>query len=185
MSWSVKWPQSLKGGDENFKDFKPVLSRTLPWIVFEPPPPKRPNQQDTRHFYPKCQSVIQASSSFSSLTVLKLILVTGYPSSGKTYRSNQLISYLSSKIANAPSSSSHSRLRIEHISDQTLHIQRSAYESAKSEKDARASLASAVKRALGPDTIVIADAPNYIKGFRYQLYCEAKAARTPSCVVRY
>ena len=24
---------------------------------------------------------------------------------------------------------------------------------------------------------------NYIKGFRYQLYCEAKALGTPSCVV--
>ena len=41
-----------------------------------------------------------------------------------------------------------------------------------------------MKRALGKDTIVIADGLNYIKGFRYQLYCEAKAVQTPSCVVR-
>ena len=33
------------------------------------------------------------------------------------------------------------------------------------------------------DDIVIADGLNYIKGFRYQLYCEAKALQTPSCVV--
>jgi protein KTI12 len=33
------------------------------------------------------------------------------------------------------------------------------------------------------DTIVIADGMNYIKGFRYQLYCEAKAVQTPNCVV--
>lgn len=33
------------------------------------------------------------------------------------------------------------------------------------------------------DNIVIADAMNYIKGFRYQLYCEAKAVQTPNCVV--
>jgi len=31
--------------------------------------------------------------------------------------------------------------------------------------------------------IVILDGGNYIKGWRYQLYCEAKAVRTPHCVV--
>lgn len=58
------------------------------------------------------------------------------------------------------------------------------YREARTEKDARAEEYSAVKRALGRDTIVIADGLNYIKGFRYQLYCEAKAMQTPSCVVR-
>ena len=36
---------------------------------------------------------------------------------------------------------------------------------------------------LGRDAIIVADGMNYIKGFRYQLYCEAKAVQTPSCVV--
>ena len=31
--------------------------------------------------------------------------------------------------------------------------------------------------------IVILDGANYIKGWRYQLYCDAKAVRTPHCVV--
>ena len=31
---------------------------------------------------------------------------------------------------------------------------------------------------------MIADGLNYIKGFRYQLYCEAKAIETPHCMVR-
>ena len=44
-------------------------------------------------------------------------------------------------------------------------------------------MSSAVKRVLTRDTIVVADGMNYIKGFRYQLYCEAKAVQTPSCVV--
>ena len=42
---------------------------------------------------------------------------------------------------------------------------------------------SAVKRLLGPDDLVIADGMNYIKGFRYQMYCEAKALETGCCVV--
>lgn len=59
------------------------------------------------------------------------------------------------------------------------------YREARTEKDARAAEYSAVKRALDRDTIVVADGLNYIKGFRYQLYCEAKAVQTLSCVVRF
>lgn len=36
---------------------------------------------------------------------------------------------------------------------------------------------------LSSKDIVILDGANYIKGWRYQLYCEAKAVRTPHCVV--
>ena len=36
---------------------------------------------------------------------------------------------------------------------------------------------------LANDAVVIADGLNYIKGFRYQLYCEAKGVQTTSCVV--
>jgi tRNA uridine 5-carbamoylmethylation protein Kti12 len=42
-----------------------------------------------------------------------------------------------------------------------------------------------VKRVLSRDDIVIADGLNYIKGFRYQLNCEAKAVQTTSCVVSF
>lgn len=40
-----------------------------------------------------------------------------------------------------------------------------------------------MKRVLSSKDIVILDGANYIKGWRYQLYCEAKAVRTPHCVV--
>lgn len=33
------------------------------------------------------------------------------------------------------------------------------------------------------DVVVIADSLNYIKGFRYELYCIARSQRTPHCVV--
>ena len=52
------------------------------------------------------------------------------------------------------------------------------------EKDARAAVYGAVKRVLGDGDIVILDGLNYIKGWRYQLHCEAKAVRTVSCVVQ-
>jgi len=40
-----------------------------------------------------------------------------------------------------------------------------------------------VKRVLSTKDVVILDGANYIKGWRYQLYCEAKAVRTTHCVV--
>lgn len=57
------------------------------------------------------------------------------------------------------------------------------YVDARAEKQLRAAEYSAVKRLLTKDDVVIADGLNYIKGLRYQLFCEAKAALTPSCVV--
>jgi protein KTI12 len=79
------------------------------------------------------------------------------------------------------------------VSDHTLAISRSVYNlSTKtqhersnnaSEKDARATIYAAVKRVLSDRDIVILDGANYIKGWRYQLYCEAKAVRTSHCVV--
>lgn len=38
-------------------------------------------------------------------------------------------------------------------------------------------------RNLTTNTIVICDSLNYIKGFRYQLFCTARTTGTPSCVV--
>ncbi|EMR11569.1 hypothetical protein PNEG_00013 [Pneumocystis murina B123] len=42
---------------------------------------------------------------------------------------------------------------------------------------------SAVGRALNKNTIVLCDGMNYIKGYRYQLYCEAKNSGTSYCVI--
>lgn len=53
-----------------------------------------------------------------------------------------------------------------------------------SEKDARAAIYGAVKRVLSDKDIVILDGLNYIKGWRYQLHCEAKAMSTPSCILQ-
>lgn len=109
-------------------------------------------------------------------------MISGYPCSGKTYRAKQLQSYFEERIASA-TDPQHKKLKVVHISDDTLGISRSVYETAREEKDARATLQSAVKRELRKDVIVVLDALNYIKGYRYQLYCEAKGIPTPSCVV--
>lgn len=109
-------------------------------------------------------------------------MISGFPKSGKTHRSQQLISDFERRIA-ASEDPRIQRLKIHHINDDNLGLDRNVYATARAEKDARATLSSAIKRVLTRDNIVIADAMNYIKGFRYQLYCEAKAVQTPSCVV--
>ncbi|TKX18160.1 hypothetical protein C1H76_9633 [Elsinoe australis] len=114
---------------------------------------------------------------------MPLILLSGLPTSGKTHRSNQIITDFTKRITTSTSPRI-AKLRIVHINDQSLGLDRAVYDAGRAEKDARAAFASAVKRELGQDTIVVADGMNYIKGFRYQLYCEAKAVRTTFCVVQ-
>ena len=118
-----------------------------------------------------------------------MIIVTGLPTSGKTTRAKQLHEYLEKRAAG-------SKYRLHYISDDTLSISRSVYDLSPdkvpahtrsanaSEKDARASIYGAVKRVLSDKDIVILDGLNYIKGWRYQLHCEAKAVRTPSCILQ-
>lgn len=109
-------------------------------------------------------------------------MISGYPSSGKTYRSQQLIDFFNRKISDSDEPKV-KRLKIHHVDDQGLALSRDVYATARPEKDARATFSSAIKRVLNRDAIVVADGMNYIKGFRYQLYCEAKAVETPNCVV--
>ncbi|KAF2087458.1 chromatin associated protein KTI12 [Saccharata proteae CBS 121410] len=113
---------------------------------------------------------------------MPLILISGYPSSGKTRRALQLKHFFEERITQA-SDPRLARLKVHHINHQSLGLSRDVYHTARAEKDARATESSAIKRVLGRDDVVIADGMNYIKGFRYQLYCEAKAMHTPSCVV--
>ncbi|KAI6826291.1 chromatin associated protein KTI12 [Hortaea werneckii] len=112
----------------------------------------------------------------------QLILIAGYPSSGKTHRSKQLIDFFAQKISESDDPKI-KRLKLHHIDDQGLGLSRDVYGAARPEKDARATFSSAIKRVLNRDTVVVADGMNYIKGFRYQLYCEAKAVQTPNCIV--
>ena len=105
---------------------------------------------------------------------MPLIIMCGYPASGKTTRCNELKEYFSQK---------HGK-RVEVINDDTLESNKNTvYSSSANEKSARGSLKSAVERLMSRDVVVILDSLNYIKGYRYELYCSAKAHKTPHCVV--
>ncbi|KHO00727.1 elongator complex associated protein Kti2 [Metarhizium album ARSEF 1941] len=123
---------------------------------------------------------------------MPLIVVSGLPTSGKTTRAKQLRDYLAARIAETQPP----KYRLHLVSDDSLSISRAVYDLSpdtvrlhtrsanSSEKDARAALYGAVKRLLSDRDFVILDGLNYIKGWRYQLHCEAKAMRTPNCILR-
>jgi len=103
---------------------------------------------------------------------MPLVVMCGLPCSGKSTRCQEL------------------RLHLEHhYPGKAIHIigdndeQRRCYSSSKEEKTLRASLKSEVERHLTKDAVVIIDSLNYIKGYRYELYCMSKHLATAHCVL--
>ncbi|CBF86979.1 hypothetical protein AN2499.2 [Aspergillus nidulans FGSC A4] len=119
---------------------------------------------------------------------MPLIVLTGYPCSGLSYRAQQLATRLeeiqSQLVANGIIPPSKSKYKIHIVSTHdNVNYPRTVYDTARTEKEARGVAYTKAKRMLGRDSFVILDGMNYIKGYRYQLWCEAKALGTTCCVV--
>lgn len=104
-----------------------------------------------------------------------MITISGIPFSGKTTRAHQLKAALEPMVGNR---------KIIIINEESLLIdKKEAYKDGHQEKKCRGGIISAVERHLNLNDIVICDSLNYVKGFRYQLYCVARALGTPSCTL--
>ncbi|KAL2867294.1 putative RNA polymerase II Elongator complex associated protein Kti12 [Aspergillus lucknowensis] len=119
---------------------------------------------------------------------MPLIILTGYPCSGLTHRAHQLATLLeetqSACFARGTIPPSKPKYKIHIVSTHDkANYPRTVYDTARTEKEARGLAYTRAKRALGRDSFVILDGMNYIKGYRYQLWCEAKALGTTCCVV--
>ncbi|KZP19812.1 chromatin associated protein KTI12 [Athelia psychrophila] len=112
---------------------------------------------------------------------MALITISGYPCAGKTRRAHQLKDQLEQRLAD--SAYEGPKLKVAIVSDDTLNLNRNAYDESRSEKPARGALLTATQRQMGVDTILIVDALNYIKGFRYQMYCAAREHKLRVCTV--
>ncbi|XP_058501819.1 protein KTI12 homolog isoform X2 [Solea solea] len=105
---------------------------------------------------------------------MPLIVMSGFPCSGKTRRAKELKDYFEQS----------SKLKVHIVGDEALGVDKnSVYGDSQKEKNVRASLKAEVERKVNKDDIVILDSLNYIKGYRYELFCLIKHTQTPLCLV--
>ena len=103
-----------------------------------------------------------------------LVLLCGHPASGKSTAAAEL----SRRVQAAGT-------RVLLVDEPSLHLPRNdSYRDARSEKNTRGLLKATVERAVHRDgPVVLLDANNGIKGYRYELWCLARQAGTRFCVV--
>jgi protein KTI12 len=106
---------------------------------------------------------------------MPLVVLCGIPSSGKSTRAKEIAELLREKSPDAAV----------HVicDDYSIITKNELYASSKEEKTARGALKSQVERLLSCDCHVILDSLNYIKGYRYELYCLSKHLKTTQCTV--
>ncbi|XP_030022385.2 protein KTI12 homolog [Manduca sexta] len=109
---------------------------------------------------------------------MPFILICGTPVSGKTIRAIELKEFFENK---------HNK-KVEIVNEDEAIIKlgydkNSTYLDSQKEKRVRGYLKSEVLRLIGKDNVVILDGSNYIKGFRYELYCASKASKSTQCTV--
>ncbi|KAB8232563.1 hypothetical protein ETB97_008186 [Aspergillus alliaceus] len=114
---------------------------------------------------------------------MPLVILTGYPCSGLTYRANQLAKAFQETQETLFQDTDKPRYKIHVVSTHDASHPRTVYDNARTEKEARGVAYTRARRMLAKDSFVILDGMNYIKGYRYQLWCEAKALGTTCCVV--
>lgn len=106
---------------------------------------------------------------------MPLVVLCGLPSSGKTKRAEELADVLRQRCSDK---------EVHLVKDDFSTIEKnSCYASSREEKTARGQLKSSVERHLSQDTFVVLDSLNYIKGFRYELFCVAKHVKSTQCVI--
>lgn len=112
---------------------------------------------------------------------MPLVIVTGLPSSGKSTLARKLRLELEARLQSDKISR---QVRIVSDGDQLdWEGRNSIYTSITKEKELRSWLRAETQRYINLNQIVILDASVYIKGFRYELYCISKEAKTQYCVV--
>ncbi|KAG5240187.1 protein KTI [Salix suchowensis] len=99
---------------------------------------------------------------------MALVVICGQPCSGKSTAALCLAEALKE-------SDSNSTIRI--IDEASFHLDRNqSYVDMTAEKNLRGVLRSEVDRSVSKDSIIIVDSLNSIKGYRYELWCLARAA---------
>lgn len=106
---------------------------------------------------------------------MALVVICGQPCSGKSKAALCLTEALKE---------SESKQAVKIIDEASFHLDRNqSYANMPAEKNLRGVLRSEVDRSVSRDNIVIVDSLNSIKGYRYELWCLARASGIRYCVV--
>lgn len=106
---------------------------------------------------------------------MALVVICGQPCSGKSTAALSLSEALNNTELKPT-------VRI--INETSFHLNRNqTYAEMTTEKNLRGILRSEVDRSLSKDNIIIVDSLNSIKGYRYELWCLARAAGIRHCVL--
>ena len=106
---------------------------------------------------------------------MPLIIITGKPCTGKTTFAKQLVEHLLK---------TNSENNVALVNEESLLIKKKeGYKNSFAEKETRGALKGATNHKLNTDCYVVVDSLNYIKGYRYELYCSTRTFRTPHCVI--
>lgn len=107
---------------------------------------------------------------------MPLVVITGYPCSGKSFIAEQIYQY-ALQFSNLDPSS------VILLTDTKAGFNCNAPLDTSLEKNIRSSLLSDTERYLDKQTLVVVDASHEIKGWRYQMHCLSRAVNTTYCVV--
>lgn len=112
---------------------------------------------------------------------MPLIVLSGIPCSGKTTRSLELQKYFEEKFEGTGQ-------KVEIISECDMMCKagddrNTFYADSKKENTVRCSIKSDIQRKLDTRDLLIFDGSNYIKGYRYEIYCMTKLYKTPQCTL--
>ncbi|RAL40129.1 hypothetical protein DM860_008269 [Cuscuta australis] len=117
----------------------------------------------------------QTNTSLFLLPRMALVVICGQPCSGKSATAACLAEALKNTDA---------KTSVRIVDETSFHLSRNySYANMTAEKNLRGVLRSEVDRSLSKDNIIIVDSLNSIKGYRYELWCLARAAGTRYCVV--
>ncbi|XP_011500545.1 PREDICTED: protein KTI12 homolog [Ceratosolen solmsi marchali] len=110
---------------------------------------------------------------------MPLIIMTGIPCSGKTNRTNELKKFFEMEKGRKVTIISE-----EEMIQKAMFDKNNFYSDSRKEKLIRGDIKSHTQRLLTQNDILIIDGSNYIKGFRYEIYCMSKLYKTPQCTVQ-
>jgi protein KTI12 len=97
------------------------------------------------------------------------------PASGKTRRAEEVAAYFAIHHPNIP---------VVLLNEERFEIDKeAAHADPKKEKELRGFFRSNVDKHLNASTLVILDYMSYIKGFRYELFCLSRTAKTTHCLL--